>query len=772
MKQVKCYLSFCLLFLSTIAIAQQNNGPAVGQWRSFFSYYQGTAVATDGTTFYCGTESGFFTYNNDDGVITAYSKVNGMHDVNITAVSYDNATGNTVIGYANSNIDIFKDGSFINIPDILLSTIIGDKSIRDISTANGKAYVSTGIGLVIIDLNRKESEATVQFFDGEVAAQNNCMAIIGNELYAATTVGVFKTNINNDFIQNYTSWQKLNDYNFRMLKSSDNNLYAADTVGLYVFQPDAPPNFIYANPNIAHLDPSKDGNIWLCLDTFTNVGSNKGLRINNTGAHTDSFLNTVHPRQICEAAGSVWCIQSYGNPGWAGLRKITSINSSESYTPSGPIINSAFDVWAKDGDIWLAHGAVNQGWTYKFNYGHFSHLDKNNNWTNYGDRVGTITVGISPSDCIRIIKDDQFTGNVYAAEFVSGLYELTPDDKLTNYSINYLENSSGDPGTYRLAGLALDNNGNLWMANFSGSKELKVKTLDGHWYGFHVASNTSRNAADIVIDDIGQKWYVAPGNGLAVYNDNGTLENASDDRSRLLRFGEGVGNLPDNSVMCVAKDKDGAIWCGTVNGIGVISCPEGVLENQCEADLPIVQYPGQINAGHLFQDQTVTAIAVDGGNRKWVGTNAGLWLVSDDAQTLIYHFTVDNSPLPSNDIYRISIDPVTGDVYVATANGLMSYRGDATEGTAENEKPLLIYPNPVPAGYTGQIAVRGLAENADVRFTDISGQLVYRTTANGGEAVWNGSDYTGHKVQSGVYLVFVVSKDGTQKATGKIFLNY
>src|SRR5690606_33054955 len=139
-------------------------------------------------------------------------------------------------------------------------------------------------------------------------------------------------------------------------------------------------------------------------------------------------------------------------------------------------------------------------------------------------------------------------------------------------------------------------------------------------------------------------------------------------------------------------------------------------------------------------------------NRKWVGTANGVWLISEDGEKVIYRFSEDNSPLPSNQIRRINIDPVTGDVYISTSKGLVSFRSTATEGKEAIEDPLLVYPNPVPPGFSGMIAVRGLTENADVRITDISGQLVYRTKAFGGQAVWNGRDYTGHKVQSGVYL--------------------
>lgn len=161
------------------------------------------------------------------------------------------------------------------------------------------------------------------------------------------------------------------------------------------------------------------------------------------------------------------------------------------------------------------------------------------------------------------------------------------------------------------------------------------------------------------------------------------------------------------------------------------------------------------------------AMAVDGANRKWIGTTNGVWLISASADKILYRFTTDNSPLPSNVVQKITVDPITGDVYIGTDLGLVSFHSTAIEGSEENTT-IITYPNPVPSGYKGTIAIQGIAANADVRITDISGQLVYRTKALGGQAVWNGLDYTGRRPQSGVYLIFVTNSDGTQTRSGKM----
>jgi hypothetical protein len=132
--------------------------------------------------------------------------------------------------------------------------------------------------------------------------------------------------------------------------------------------------------------------------------------------------------------------------------------------------------------------------------------------------------------------------------------------------------------------------------------------------------------------------------------------------------------------------------------------------------------------------------------------------------------TKDNSPIPNNEINKIVVHPKTGEVFIATNSGLVSYRGEATEGSESNDE-LSIFPNPVPSNYGGVVAIKGLVENADVRITDVAGQLVYRTKAAGGQAVWNGKTYLGKKPSTGVYYVFVTNSDGSEAKSGKFIYN-
>ena len=160
----------------------------------------------------------------------------------------------------------------------------------------------------------------------------------------------------------------------------------------------------------------------------------------------------------------------------------------------------------------------------------------------------------------------------------------------------------------------------------------------------------------------------------------------------------------------------------------------------CESTRPTIQEGAFTN--YLFKGQEVRSIAVDGADRKWIATSSGAWLVSPDGDKVLAQFTEENSPLLSNDVKRIAINGKTGEVFFATAKGLISFRGTATEA-AETTDSILVYPNPVPAGYTGTIGIRGLPDNSQVKITETGGRLVFQTRSLGGQAIWNGKDYQG-----------------------------
>ena len=253
-----------------------------------------------------------------------------------------------------------------------------------------------------------------------------------------------------------------------------------------------------------------------------------------------------------------------------------------------------------------------------------------------------------------------------------------------------------------------------------------------------------------------------------MFNYGANVDDTTNDQFAFLQSGTGAGGLPSDNVYAVAVDHTGNVWVGTDAGIGVFYCPGNVFNGGCDATQIKVTLNGYV--GYLFGMQTVRALAVDAANRIWVGTTEGVWLISNDGQTTYLNFTTDNSPLPNNQITDISIDDATGEVFIGTLGGLVSYQGDAIGPSCTDCNSALVYPNPVKPDYNGPIAIKGLTDNAYVKITDVSGNLIFQGRANGTQMIWNGNGYNGNRAKSGVYLVFSSTDAGKERRVAKILI--
>jgi len=305
------------------------------------------------------------------------------------------------------------------------------------------------------------------------------------------------------------------------------------------------------------------------------------------------------------------------------------------------------------------------------------------------------------------------------------------------------------------------------VANSSATSALSMKKPNGEWVSYNLGPQASGiDLAELMIDKQNQKWLRTRTHNLIVFNDNNTPYDPSDDQTRRLSSAAGNGALPGNFILSMATDRDGQVWLGSDKGVAVIYSPSNIFSNQnFDAQQVLIAQDGFGN--NLLESEAINAIAIDGANRKWFGTDrAGVFLMSPDGTKGIAHFTEENSPLLSNSVTSITITE-SGEVFFGTSKGIISYRSESAppQPTYDN---LIIFPNPVRESYNGTIAIRGLVENTSVKITDVAGNIVYSTLSEGGQATWDGRNFNGNRVQTGVYLVFVTNTDGSKTTVGKI----
>jgi ligand-binding sensor domain-containing protein len=321
----------------------------------------------------------------------------------------------------------------------------------------------------------------------------------------------------------------------------------------------------------------------------------------------------------------------------------------------------------------------------------------------------------------------------------------------------------------RISDIKFDSDGNMWALSSEVNHPIVVKTKNDTWHSFSMNQNQiGLFFDDLLIDNYNQKWGIlARGNGLFVFNDNNTLDNPNDDQYKILNTNINSGNLPSLQTYSLTEDLDGEIWVGTDKGIAVFYDPGAVFSGYNFDAQQILITEGDYGQ-YLLSEEKIKCITIDGANRKWVGTEkSGLFLLSEDGQEEIFHFTKNNSPLFSDNIIDIAINHENGEVFIGTIKGLISYRSDATQGIHSQGKTH-VFPNPVSESYVGAIAINGLASNANVKITDIAGNLVFETIANGRQAIWDGKNKAGERAATGVYLVFSADLNGDDKVVSKI----
>ena len=749
----------CFLLAGLFTAAQDQLAP-VGQWREHLPYNSAIDLAAGNTRIFCATPYSLFSVTYTDAQTERFSRVTGLSETGVSTICMNNNRDKLLVAYTNSNLDILQLNRVYNIPDIKRDNIPGDKSIYRIYALQDKFYLASGLGVIVVDANRYEISDTWLIGNGGNPVKVTGFSSDAGFYYAATTEGLKKAAIGITDPADYRNWQTIPgtlgvqqvlNLSGTMVLQKNDSLFIQNGNNWNLFYQDGWP--------LVNVEVSEN-KLLLCERQTTGIsrvvildpGGAVNRVLDNTGA-------VSFPRKALLVNNEPWVADQF-----AGLSRIANNNVYANFSPGSPQAVGGGEMAVADKVFYATAGAVNDAWNYQYN-GDGIFILKEGNWTNINRyRYPAIDTLL---DYITLAYDKR-DASLWAGSYGGGLLHLKEGPAFTIYKQGYLDATVGDPGSYRVAGLCFDTEQNLWVSNFGAPQPLRVLKADGSWKNFSIPFTLFENAvAQIIVDDNGYKWMVSPlGNGLIVFDHGNSIDNTGDDRWRKLGMNAGNGNLPSSNVTCLAKDKSGFIWVGTTDGVAVFQCPGQLFSTGCDAYWPIV--PNGNFAGYLFKGEEVKSIAVDGADRKWVATKNGVFLVDAAGEKVLARFTETSSPLLSNDVKKITIDGKTGEVFFATLKGICSFRSDATEGGIANED-VLVFPNPVPPGYGGTIAIRGLVNNAIVKITELDGKLVYQTRALGGQANWDGKNYRGQRISSGVYLVLVQEEGGKERTAAKIF---
>lgn len=735
--------------------AQSENSIAIGTWTAYSSHLQAKAGAIQGNKIWVATDGGIFSYHFALLEHQTYSTVDGLSNLDATAMYHDTATGNVFVGYEDGSINYFEEAEDISvISDIERSDAFTSKRINRFQSYGDFLYIATNFGVVIYDLDKNETRSSVtkigENLTGSIVED---IALVDDTLWAAMgSSGLYKVSLNHPNITDPTAWIKESDstslpdgkMNFVTFAGSDIYTHVDDTIYRKV-------NGVWEMAPMTHVQP-----VYMHAENdIVNVTARYHIEVLYPGDSLVFGNNGGTPNFAIGTPSQIWLGSTT-----AGLQRLKKGDFLR-LNPEGPKNNLSEHIIVGPNDFYIipythtgAHAVSGVDGVYYYSY--------EDGWDNLSLRNGDLDSNMFQGFANGYL--DPATDTAYIVSKGRGLMLFYHGDTVRSY--NNLNSSMQNPigvgdDDIRANDVTLDPQGNIWVTTITaeGGQVLSVIAKDGTHNAFAVSG--TRPLA-ILVDDFGQKWIVNDGGGVSVYDENGTFLDPTDDQQRRLTSAVGNGDLPTVNVFSMVKDKNGHIWVGTNDGVTVFYDPFSILTDfASDASCPVFEFQC------LMKFQRVQAMAVDGANRKWIATDQGAFLISEDGTEQIYHFTTDNSPLYSNNIKDIAINPRTGEVFFATDKGMLSFMGEAIEGKT-NCDDLYAFPNPVLSSYGGDITIRGMPEESVCKITTASGMMIREIESLGGQAIWDGLDQWGNRAKTGVYIAMIANKDGEGACYTKI----
>lgn len=775
MKKNTIFLFLLLLFFTKTL---QADNLAMGKWRTHLAYNTVSIIAQSDQKIYAVGDSALFSVDKRDGSIELYSKISGLHDNVVGNFEYDNNSKQLLIVYVNGNMDIMGSGGIINIPDLYNKPQISDKQINHIYFYGNKAFLATNFGIITVNIQKNEIADT--YYIGPNAAEVKVLSttVSNDYIYALTKDAIYQASVNEPNLVNYEFWTIDNTIpgsgNFQSIVSFANQLFILRNGKIYKKDSNNLWSSFHSEITATNLSVSNDKMIIYTDNNVYVVDETMNLKtINYTGKILDVEYDAVN-NLYWLAANSQGVISYQENAGG------TPIIST--YKPSGPAVNIPWKMRFSGQKLFVVPGGR---WSNQNSQPGYVMIYENGVWTNIDGKNIEAQTGKKVLDFMDIAINPADPSHFYVPSYGTGVYEFKNNQfyfwhNFTNSTIETIfpDNSNSAYLYMRMDGGFFDTEGNVWFTNSLVPIGIKFRKSDGTWSQLTYASLSSKPTLGelmILKQKPQQKWVLSVRSepGIGIFDDNGTLDEQNDDKNIFYSsFQTSDEKISPTAFYCITQDKNGVVWVGTDMGPLLFYNPTNAF-NSTEFMASRVKIPrndGTDLADYLLADEKVKAIAIDGANRKWIGTeSSGVYLMSENGQETIYHFTTFNSPLLSNNILSIAINPVTGEVFFGTGNGIISYQSDAAEA-GDIFGDVYAYPNPVRENYKGVITITGLVDKSHVKITDLNGNLICETVSNGSIATWDGKDVHGRRVSTGIYLVICTNSEGSQSAITKILV--
>jgi hypothetical protein len=753
-------------------------------WEGHYSYLEIKDVVQGNDKVYAASENAIFSYDVNTFQIEKISTINGLSGGLISTIYYSENFNQLYIGYQNGLIEVFLEDTeeVITVVDIVDKLTIppDDKRINHFNENNGIVYIATDFGVSVYDLARLEFGDTYYIGNGGGQINISQTAIFGEYIYAACkdNSGIRRGLLSSSNLIDFQEWTQITSGNYSGIETNLDKLYCTSTNNRIYEVNDITLTQLFVYPSQPVDLKSSNGNLVVTTQNGVFVYDNNFNTLANP--IIPSEFDTKFTAAVRTSEGIYIGTENFG----VLKTTISNVTSFQEIHPDGPLMNNTFSIESGYGNLWATYGKYS---TYynphdpSIDQLGVSHL-REEQWHNipYDSLLGGTdlnTISINPLN----------PSQVFISSFHRGIIEIndnTPTIRYdhTNSGLEHLILNNSSYISIRVSGAKFDDNGILWSITSLVDSPLKsYDPTTNTWRGFDFTAlipggfdNLGFNK--IEVSPTGTVFVASFSYGVVAYNEN-------NGNSLIKNITLEEGNLPSNSVRSLAIDNRNQLWIGTDIGLRVLYNTSNFFADDEVTAEPIIILEDGIPK-ELLEEQFISDIRVDGSNNKWIGTiGSGLFYLSSDGQQTIYHFTKDNSPLPSNNINDISIDD--GVVYIATDRGLLSFKSGGSVPTDELTEAY-IYPNPVRPTFNAiddKIKIKDITDNVNIKIVDIEGNLVaeaqsrnnlryrgYNLEIDGGTAYWNGKNLANNAVASGVYLVMLSDLDTFETKVLKLMI--
>lgn len=722
-------------------------------WGNIDAYANVSCVTSDAAgRVFCGANGGVTVVDGEK--TTFLNSENGLTDLNITAIAYSKELDAVLLGTYSGTLQIIShDLSAISFNDIA-RTDFTSMQINSIATNGKYAYIGGEFGMAVFDLEQQIFTQTItKIADFSRSMPVNNVFIHDSQIYIAGDEGVAKANLG-VLLQNPGNWTALPllypeettppaTYNAGKVTIAGGELYATVDANIYRFSADTLRCVKQFESYIEFKNLSEIAGELYITTQFALLRPN-GEAVDFPHPLYDKRTTYINDMAVIATEPELTLAFAYKENG-AGIARGSELTL--------PNINSAIRRIYSDvttdaaGNLWLAtgQGTGSRG---------FGVRTASGKWFN---ETASKNQNILDEAYFRVYNVGE---RIFFANWGKGTSEVSIDGDTIAFQNYTTENSpltgmSGDAAAqlYTIgSGFDRDLSGNIWFVNSLATtgKPLLIKlTPAGTFETVTIPAYISaKMMMSMKVDVAGTKWLGSTSEDGLLY-----VNEAYDVFGKIKSSGT---NLCSDIINSIEIDASGMVWIGTSQGLNVILNPTAVLGTSS----PVIRSISNL-AGEVINDIYIDAI-----DNKWLATNNGIFVLSADGTEILANISTKNSPLESNTVQAITSFPATGEMVFATDQSLQTAFSLSVEPAGTYD--ISCYPQPYNPALGGTLTINGLSADNTLKIVTTEGRFIRTINAAGGRAVWDGRDFRGELVGTGVYLILASAGTAGEHGVGKI----